>query len=245
MKKILSSALILLSFSIAASYASADASSNAPLPKAPLKDSVSGKEYPLPTYLSKDAIDPATALPPPPAHGSAVDQADLKEILDLQKSRTPKDCERATSEVHVNLGAFFGAPYGPLTQDQVKKWNPIFEQALYDTDYLVQEVKVHYARPRPYYSDPTITPCIKRETTGAYPSGHAAIARVFERLLEVVDPAQKTEIAAREKQITHDRVLGGVHHPTDIRAGGELGDHIFDLLMKNARFTKELQSVKN
>jgi acid phosphatase (class A) len=210
-----------------------------------LKDSVTGKVYPLPTYLSKDAIDPATIIPPPPAHGSSIDQADLKEILDLQNSRTPKDCERAITEVHVNLGSFYGAPYGPLTPDQVKKWDPLFKKAQYDTDYLIQEVKVHYARPRPYVSDPKITPCIKRETTGAYPSGHAAIARVLERLLEVVDPTQKAEIDAREKQIAHDRVMGGVHHPTDIRAGGELGDHIFDLLMKNPKFEKQLEALKN
>jgi acid phosphatase (class A) len=209
-----------------------------------LKDSVSGKVYPLPTFLSKDAIDPATVIPPPPAHASSEDQADLKEILDLQNSRTPKDCVRAATEVHVNLGSFYGKPYGPLTQDQVKKWDPLFKKAQYDTDYLIQEVKVHYARPRPYASDPKINPCIKRETTGAYPSGHAAIARVLERLLEIVDPAQKTEIDAREKQIAHDRVMGGVHHPTDIRAGGELGDHIFDLLMKNPKFAEQLEALK-
>lgn len=197
-----------------------------------------------PFYLSKDAIDVSTELPPPPAHGSAVDQADLAKVRGYQRTRTAKDCERAGYEVEVSLEHLFGPKYGPLTQAEVQKLSVFVDKARNDTDWFVQLVKKKWNRPRPFLADSTLSPCAKREVTNAYPSGHAAISRVMADVLSKWDPSREAQFRARAERIAEDRILAGVHHPTDIAAGKKMGDDIFAKLMANPAFQKDLQSLK-
>jgi acid phosphatase (class A) len=196
-----------------------------------------------PVFLSKDALAIGSALPPPPEPKSKADAADFQELEDLQGHRTMQDCERATSEVQVSLESFFGPKYGPLTESEVAKWNQFMTDVRIDTDYFVQRVKKQWKRPRPYVSDPQLTPCIRREQTSAYPSGHAAIARVLSRVLVEIDPKRKGAFEKRAEVVARDRVLGGVHHPSDIEAGEKLGDEVFALLQKNEHFRKDLAAL--
>jgi acid phosphatase (class A) len=197
-----------------------------------------------PVYLQKDAIDTSTLISPPPAKGSAEDKADVKKLLDYQTHRTKQECERASTEVFVNLESFYGPKYGPLTEGQVKKWNDLFKNIRIDTDYFVQKIKVLWKRPRPYQAHAELTPCIRLEKTASYPSGHSAISEVFSRVLQLLDPQEKQAIILRQHQIADDRVLGGVHHPTDIEAGKKIGDVIFEKLEKNPKFQSELKSLQ-
>jgi acid phosphatase (class A) len=201
-----------------------------------------------PVYLSPNLYDGAAAdqaLPPSPTHGSAEEKADFETLFRYQKTRTPNDCARANYEIHITLENEFGPKYGPLTEKEAKAWGPFFEKVGYETDYFVQKVKKHFHRPRPYQTDPAIKPCIKREETGAYPSGHTAITRVFALVLDQMDPSRKAAFDARGNRIAEDRVIGGVHHPADIEAGKKLGDQIFDQLMKNDKFQKDLTTLKS
>jgi acid phosphatase (class A) len=197
-----------------------------------------------PYYLSKDAVDVATALPPPPTHGSDVEKSDFDTLKQFQKTRTKPDCERAEYEVEVSLEHLFGPKYGPLTQPEVEKLQAFVDKARNDTDWFVQKVKKQWSRPRPYFTDPTITPCVKREQTNAYPSGHASIAEMMADLLSQWDPSRAAQFHARAEVIRHDRVMAGVHHPSDIEAGKKLGDELFKKLEQVPAFEADLQSLK-
>ena len=196
-----------------------------------------------PVFLSKDALATDQAIPPPPEPKSKADVADFRELKSQQEHRTPKDCERASSEVQVSLETFFGPKYGPLTEAEVTKWNEFMTNVRIDTDYFVQRVKKHWKRPRPYIADSELTPCVKSEPTSAYPSGHAAIARVLAHVLAEIDPQRKAAFERRAEVVARDRVLGGVHHPTDIDAGEKLGDEVFALLQGNEHFKKDLAAL--
>jgi acid phosphatase (class A) len=201
-----------------------------------------------PVYLSPNFLDGKSAgqtLPPAPAHGSVQEKADFDELLNLQKTRTPQECERAAYEIHISLENEFGPKYGPLTEKEVVAWSPLFEKLAYETDYFVMKEKKNFHRPRPYITEPKLHPCVKLESSDAYPSGHTTINRVFARALEVLDPSRRKAFEDRGNQIAHDRVLGGVHHPSDIEAGKILGDEIFAALMKSEKFKKDLNGLKN
>jgi acid phosphatase (class A) len=195
-----------------------------------------------PNYLSKTQFD-SNVLPPPPEHGSKLEKADFDKIFFYQKTRTPKDCERAEFEVSTSLDSLFGPKYGPLTEDEVKKLQVLFEKVRNDTDYFVQPLKRKWNRPRPYLTDAQVTPCIRRETTGAYPSGHAAISRAFARVLDLIHPRRKAAFEARANLIGEDRVMGGVHHPADIAAGRHLGDLVFDAMKKSPSFEADVRAL--
>jgi acid phosphatase (class A) len=201
-----------------------------------------------PVYLSPSFFDGKSegqTLPAMPAHGSSQEKADFEELLNLQKTRTPQDCERAAYEVHISLENEYGPKYGPLTEKEVVAWSPFFEKLAYETDYFVAKEKKNFHRPRPYITEKKLHPCLKLESSDAYPSGHSTINRVFARVLAEIDPSRKKAFEDRGNQIAHDRVLGGVHHPSDIEAGKILGDEIFAALMKNEKFKKELNALKN
>lgn len=197
-----------------------------------------------PVYLSKQAVSIKEVLTPPPAAHSSQDEADIREILTLQKQRSEKECERAKTEVSVTLETFFGPKYGPLSEEQVKQWNAFFENVRTDTDYFVQETKRQWKRPRPYVANASVHPCTPLEKTDAYPSGHAAISRVFADVLSLIDPKHEHDFKVRADQIAHDRILAGIHHPSDIESGKKIGDAVFKVLVKNKKFQQDLKKLK-
>ena len=195
-----------------------------------------------PVYLEKTALPIKTAIAPPPKAASAEDQKDMQALVAAQAHRSEQDCKRAESEVNVTLESFFGPPWGPLTTNEAQKWSPFFEKIRTDAEYFAREVKSQWSRPRPFVENLKLNPCVRREKSNSYPSGHATISRVFSRVLSMMDPKRKGLFEKRANQIGEDRVLAGVHHPSDIEAGTKLGDQVFLALMKNSAFTKELAS---
>ena len=199
--------------------------------------------YADPKYLAKNAIVLDQVMPGAPKPGSTVDIADFEKILAYQKSRTPVDCKRAEAVVDVSLQTLFGPKDGSLTLEQVKNWSSLFEEVRIDTDYFVQEAKKRWQRLRPYLANSSVNPCIHREVTFAYPSGHTAISRVFALLLSEIDPAQKEVFMKRADQIAEDRVVGGVHHPSDLDGGKKLGDAVFQKLKQHPKFAQNLKAL--
>jgi acid phosphatase (class A) len=200
-----------------------------------------------PVYLSPNFFDgqsPGQTLPAVPSHNSAQEKADFKQLLNLQKTRTPQDCERARYEVRINLDTDFGPKYGPLTEKEVIAWSAFFGKLGNEAGYFTQKAKKIYHRPRPYITEPKLHPCIQLEATDAYPSGHTTLSRVFARVLSELDPSRSAAFIARGNQIAEDRVLGGVHHPSDIEAGKMLGDEIFAALIKSKKFNDDLNVLK-
>lgn len=196
-------------------------------------------------FLEPRDMELAATLAPPPKPGSPVDQADYAELLALQKSRTRAECERASYEANFSVETLYGAPYGMLTKKEVALLSDLLWEVAGDTDAIVQRAKVLYKRPRPHRGNPSVSPCVRRETTNAYPSGHAAISRVWALTLAEIRPTQAGAYFQRAAEIGHDRVLGGAHHPTDISAGSELGERIFEALHRSERFNLTVKRMQN
>jgi acid phosphatase (class A) len=78
----------------------------------------------------------------------------------------------------------------------------------------------------------------------SYPSGHAAYSRLFALILSELQPERKSEFMARADQAALNRVIGGVHYPTDIEAGKKLAEDIFADLRKNPDFRRDLEILK-
>jgi acid phosphatase (class A) len=177
-----------------------------------------------------------TLVPPPPERGSPQDRRDYAEILGWQRLRTAAECQAAQIEVQVSLAHFYGTDEGPLTKEEVAKLNSFFWRLAGETNYVVQNTKKAWDRPRPYQADSRVTPCVEREVTRAYPSGHAAIARVFELALLRLYPSRAEAISRRARELSLHRVMVGMHHPTDIAAGELLGSAIYERISSSKEF---------
>ena len=57
-------------------------------------------------------------------------------------------------------------------------------------------------------------------------------------------PVRRAAFLARADEIAQDRVIGGVHHPTDVAAGKVLADEIHGELLKSPAFRADLDKVR-
>jgi len=178
--------------------------------------------------FAQSPFQPLYNLPGAPVEGSADDVGDYQQLLAIQNTRTTADCMRAASEVKISLASFYGAPYGNLTAAEVKNWTGFIQSVNLKADATIALAKNQWKRPRPYVTHKDLKPCISRESSTSYPSGHSALAEFYARILEVAFPPRAADFATRALEIAHDRNVGGVHYPIDTRDGRLLGDQIFD-----------------
>lgn len=199
-------------------------------------------EGPL-VYLSPSSVNVSSLLSPPSALGTPSAERELDAMHAIQKTRTATDCVRAGSEVTATLDSFFGPAHGPLTAAEVSKLSALFSVLVPETKYFANEGKKIWHRARPYDEDRSLTPCIALDPTWSYPSGHAAVARAFAVILSSLYPERWLALTTRADQIAFDRVVGGVHHQSDISAGEALGDAVAQALLQNDKFNADLAAA--
>lgn len=194
-----------------------------------------------------DILSPAkirAALGDYPALGTPESDEDFAVLLRYQDTRTEEDCAEARLEEQATLGNMFGPPHGPLTKAELRKLTlralPVYAEA--GANILL--AKNLYKRPRPYDANPEVKPCIDLEGSYAYPSGHTALARSFAHMLSAIWPERREEFFRRADKSSENRIIGGVHHPTDIIAGKKLGDVLAKKLMKGQKFKQLVIDLK-
>ncbi len=171
-------------------------------------------------------------LGPYPAIGSVEDAHDFKQLLDFQRTRTQEQCQQAAIEEMISLPILFAGANGPLNKFETWQFTPLFLMMQLKTMIYSRTAKTIFKRPRPYVTNPKIEPCIKREKSYAYPSGHTIVARYSARVFAAIFPNRAKAFMQRADEFAKNRVLGGVHHPTDIIAGKKLGDALADQFIK-------------
>ena len=182
---------------------------------------------------------------PPPASDSDAQKADLAAILDWQQKRTEADCAKSTLTSNATYDSFWGdkSPFPQPLPAEVKKF---FDRLSSDLDSAVSVMKDRYGRPRPYNAYPDqAKPCIRKSWGNSYPSGHASFSRVFADVLTDIVPERKAEFFAKADEIALDRVIGGVHFPTDIAAGKVFGDQFHAELLKSPGYQQDIERMKS
>jgi membrane-associated phospholipid phosphatase len=195
-------------------------------------------------YLAPDSVDLKTYLSGPPAPGSAQDKADIQAVLALQKSRTAFQLGRIRSEVDLSpvafdtvLGTGFNATNFPLTF-------ALLYNATLDASAISSAAKKLWNRPRPPLQDPAIHPAVPVPPTPSYPSGHAMRGALWAIILTKLAPNLHDQLLPRGAQIGRDRIIAGVHFPTDVAAGQQLGIAIAHRMFKSLAFQRDLARAK-
>jgi acid phosphatase (class A) len=176
--------------------------------------------------FAQNYIFDADDIGPFPAVGSAEEKQDIDQLLFFQQSRTQEQCDAAQLEANAGLEVFFGGNHGLLTPQELKKIKSKVRFLTIKVGAKILINKTRYGRERPYITHKEIKPCIDLESSKAYPSGHATLARVYARVMAVAHPERAFLFLKRADEVGLNRVLGGVHHPSDVAAGKKLGDAI-------------------
>ena len=79
----------------------------------------------------------------------------------------------------------------------------------------------------------------------AYPSGHATGAFTIAYILQELDPNNAETYREDALRIAQNREVGGLHYPSDTKAGRILARQIADSLLANPRFQQLLKAARS
>lgn len=192
-------------------------------------------------YLSQTELQ-IDGFPAPPAPGSAEDKADLAAVLQWQKDRTEAQCSAAMAQSDESYLALFGG-VNPFPVPLPPEAGAFFKRIGAETGDAVRNIKKTYRRERPFVRSAEVKPCLGRVQGLSYPSGHAAVARVYALVLSAMLPRQGAIFNRAADQAALNRVIGGVHHPTDVEAGKKLGDLLFRKFRQNPAFAADMNAL--
>jgi len=172
-----------------------------------------------------------------PQPGSVTGQSEQAILLWLQKARTNQDVVRAVSENHLTFGCYaadihlpaassdpsVSAGARPIDLRDFPRTEAVLEQARADMAPALDSLQATFSRPRPYVLNAALTPALPAPASFSYPSTHAAVGALYAEILRQWDPADQDAFRATGTLIGTDRVLGGVHYPSDAEAGQRFG----------------------
>jgi acid phosphatase (class A) len=192
-----------------------------------------------------DKVDAVKLLADPPTLNSEEGQAEVDLLLKLQTNRTDAQKARIVEEDDLTVFAFADV-LGPwFTAENCPKTAALFTDVQGDAKVIADRGKKHWNRPRPYISNPAIVPCGKLENSAGYPSGHSTRGTIYAEILADIFPDQRAALMERGRQIGWDRVIAGVHYPSDVAAGRVLGNAIAEQLLASPDFQAQLADVKS
>jgi acid phosphatase (class A) len=193
---------------------------------------------------STQVLGLAAFLGPFPAVDSDEGKADLAIVLWQQRVRTQPEIQRAQSEVKLTLGAYATAAGVSLDAAQYPQTTALIDKVGKDIKIVTDGLKVHFKRPRPYLADARVLPAIDRETSPSYPSGHATRGVVFAIVLAELVPERRELLLAQGRLVGVDRVIGGVHYPSDIESGQRLAIQLAKQWLADAQNRSLVESVR-
>jgi acid phosphatase (class A) len=196
-------------------------------------------------YVPSSRVALDLILPPPPAPGSQAQTADLNRVLDVQKSRT--ESETKDSQDDAQLSSFrVGDMLGPqFTPEKLPFTAQFLRRAMSDMGENIGAAKDHFDRPRPFQVSQDVKPTIKPPGGNSYPSGHASFAYLSGILIAAMVPEKSREIFERANRYAYNRVVAGVHFPTDVEAGRLSASVIANELMQEPRFKTDFECAKS
>jgi acid phosphatase (class A) len=195
-------------------------------------------------YLADGAIDVAALLPPPVALGSAEELAELAVVLMLQEQRGDSDAARIRNEDVMSLATFSDAVGSWFTPERLPQLSALVLAIHAECRPFIHTGKALFAHPRPPAVDPRVTPLVS-EGEGSYPSGHSTRGMADALILAELVPEARQALLDRGQRIGFDRVVAGVHFPSDVVAGRVLGQAIARALLANPRFRASLAALQS
>ncbi|MBN9216995.1 MAG: phosphatase PAP2 family protein [Mesorhizobium sp.] len=195
-------------------------------------------------FVTNKDIDLTMILPPPPANDSAETKAELGEVLTLQVTRTPEMVASAVADAEENVWRFADVMGPNFTKDKLPKFSAFFDRVVETEGAVVDPAKDVWKRPRPHQLSDLVKPAVKLSSSGSWPSGHATVGTMMGIILADMVPEKRAEIMARAAAYAHNRVVGGIHYPSDVEMGKISGSVIAAVLFNRDDFKAEYEVAK-
>jgi acid phosphatase (class A) len=199
------------------------------------------------SYIDAHAVDLGTLLAPPPSPDSARGQADLQTVLNVQRTRTPEQVERARADVKKSVFRFADVLGPAFNEANLPKTAALFDAASHDATLIAKRGKSFFARARPYVASSDVHPAVPlnpKDGYDSYPSGHATFGYMSAILLAQMVPEKRAALFERGREFGENRVVDGVHYPSDVEAGRIDGTLVAAALLADPAFQKAFAEAR-
>ncbi len=194
------------------------------------------------TYFRASTVPPT--LLTPPFLDATGQQKELDYIIELQKQPSPEEVKRAAAEGPLNYEFIMQSVDPSLSRTSHPALFHLLDRVSDTAGGITGQAKEYWHTKRPYLTDARIKPLIGEEHSPAYPSGHTSGTFTMARVLGMIFTEKRTAFMARAEEVAQHRVLVGLHFPTDVAGGKELGALIIGALTQNEQFQKDLEAAK-
>ncbi|MEI9420924.1 phosphatase PAP2 family protein [Mesorhizobium sp. Cs1299R1N1] len=195
-------------------------------------------------FITNKDVDLAMILPPPPANDSAETKAELGEVLTMQVTRTPEMEARAIADAEENVWRFADVMGPNFNKDKLPKFSAFFDRVVETEGAVVDPAKDVWKRPRPHQLSDLVKPVVKLSSSGSWPSGHATVGTMMGIILSDMVPERRAQIMARAAEFAHNRIVGGIHYPSDVEMGKISGSVIAAVLLNRDDFKAEYEVAR-
>lgn len=196
------------------------------------------------TYVTPAQVDVMKLLPPPPALQSEEQKRDLDELLAIQKGRTTVQEQRAIADA--TAGTFgFADVLGPkFSAAALPKLVLLTDKVRADGAALENLGKDYWKRPRPFETSKEVHPVGNLPKGASYPSGSSTVGYLTAIVLANMVPEKAAALLVRGRETGFNRLVLGVHYPTDVEAGRILAAAVASSLFQNPTFVKDFAEAK-
>lgn len=184
-------------------------------------------------------------LPDPPTSNSLSTKAELAVLHHIQDTRSDEEVAQAKSDSHNESIFLYATLFGDKFNPRNLPLTAILSQEIAnDESANVDVLKPYWHRLRPFLLDKTLTPvCSGHSKSGSYPSGHATVGFLEGLALIEMVPEKRDLILQRAENFAHNRLICGVHYPSDLAAGERFAYAIHALMTANPRFQHDLKAA--
>lgn len=197
-----------------------------------------------PTFVDPNDIA-LELLPAPPAADSLAFQMDTTVLMWEQNTRTEYDANRAWGSVTLTPSYFNEALNARFEESRFPQLYALMNMVLADARLYVDAFKDQYKRPRPYQNDPKVIPIIPIEESTSYPSGHGTRGMTLALVFAEIFPKRSDVLIATGYTLGQDRVMGGVHYPSDISASVTLAQALAESIIASDAFKMKVNEAKD
>jgi hypothetical protein len=174
---------------------------------------------------------------PPPAVGSAEFEEELAVLKRINSHPTPSQRAIATNFATKSLDFVWEPGYALVRRERLSVPREVRLLAPFAVLYLDAFIAAHdakylYWRLRPNMADPTIAPLIPQPNHPAYVSNAAIIASAVAELVGYMFPQEAARWQYLSEEAGLSRIYGGIHYPSDERAGSQMGKSIAALAIR-------------
>ena len=196
-------------------------------------------------FLTPADYPPDRLLPPPPADGSPKALAELAEVRNLERTRTPAQFEAALSDERTEDATIFAAAIGPAFDlAKLPATARLLEDVRLTDKAAAKAAKDHFRRNRPWIVDPALKTCARDDPPQtSYPSGHTTLGFSDAVILARLLPAKAPAVMARASEYADNRLVCSMHFRSDVVAGQALGTAVALKLLEVPAFRVEFDAA--